>query len=308
LLKPANYYGSRRGWAAILCLAIGVCGPFGALASDLVIPLYPESTPAQDGAPKEVRETLMGEARIRNVTRPTLTAYLPQPSKATGAAVIVAPGGAFMMLSIESEGEQVAEWLADQGVAAFVLKYRLNATPADSAAFQTQLLKMLQSLPSGASVMSILQTPGAQQAMADGLAAIAKIRERASEFGIDRDRIGILGFSAGAMLAMHAATHYAADSRADFVGSIYGALAPGQAIPPDAPPLFLAVAADDPLLAWASAPIFAAWQAAGRAAELHVYQKGSHGFGMKHGGHTSDHWNEEFLWWMQSQGWLKERQ
>jgi len=267
------------------------------------IPLYPDS---QGAAGAEIHESMRGEPRVRNVTRPTLTVFLPEVAKATGAAAIVAPGGAFMMLSIESEGVQVAHWLNEHGIAAFVLKYRLNPTPADPAAFQAALQKLMASAAQSSNTrQEIVKTAGAKEAMADGLEAVKEVRRRAREFQVDPHRIGILGFSAGAVVAMSVATRYDEQSRPDFAGAIYGALPGGQSVPKDAPPLFLAVSADDPLLAHDSAPVFDAWQSQHRSAELHIYHVGGHGFGMKTQGYSSDHWIDEFGWWMDSEGFLK---
>jgi len=292
-------------------VAVLTSGPFtictvGAATTLPVLPLYSGSAPGSEHATQhEIRSPVLGEERVRNVTHPTLTAYLPTDNQATGTAVVIAPGGGFLMLSIQSEGEQVAKWLAARGIAAFVLKYRLNPTPDDGAAFQEQLLELMQSARDQDTAKSVGKTEGAKQAMADGLEAVRLVRQHAAEFGVSPDRIGFLGFSAGGMIAMNLATTYGADSRPNFVGSIYGALPEDHAVPEDAPPLFLAVAADDPLLAGASAPIFTAWRAKNKQAEMHVFQHGGHGFGLKQTGNSSDHWIDEFKWWMQSQGLLK---
>ena len=108
-----------------------------------------------------------------------------------------------------------------------------------------------------------------------------------------------MGFSAGGMTAMNVATAYDAASRPDFVGVIYGA-SPQRAVPKDAPPVFVAVAADDGIMAYASVPIFEAWRAAGRSAELHVYSAGEHGFSIRSVGTSADHWNEHFVQWLKS--------
>ncbi|HEY6923935.1 MAG TPA: glycoside hydrolase family 3 N-terminal domain-containing protein, partial [Steroidobacteraceae bacterium] len=282
------------GWASLVRAAGG---------PGVEIPLYPDSQAASDA---EIHEMMGGEPRIRNVTRPTLTVFLPEPAKATGAAAIVAPGGGFMMLSVESEGVQVAHWLNEHGVAAFVLKYRLNPTPADPAAFEVALQKLMAAAAETSNTRGeIVKTEGAREAMADGLEAVKEVRRRAREFQVDPHRIGILGFSAGAIVAMSTATSYEGRSRPDFAGAIYGALPEGKSVPKDAPPLFLAVSADDPLVAHDSAPVFDAWQSQHRSAELHIYHVGGHGFGMKAQGHSSDHWIDEFGWWMDSEGFLK---
>jgi dienelactone hydrolase len=206
------------------------------------------------------------------------------------------------MLSIKSEGEDVAQSLAERGVTAFVLKYRLNETPADPTIFLQQLEQLFASSGHARARRAIQASVGAVQAMSDGMAGVRLVRQRAKEFGLDANRVGILGFSAGALVAMNTATKYDAASRPDFVGSIYGELPEHDEVPDDAPPLFLAVAADDPAFAEASAPIYSAWRQGHHSAEMHVFHKGGHGFGMKRQGTSSDHWLDEFSWWMQSQG------
>ncbi|MFO1400798.1 MAG: alpha/beta hydrolase [Steroidobacteraceae bacterium] len=270
--------------------------------------LYPGAAPGSEKAPNiESRDFMIGEWKVRNVTRPTLTPYLPDPDKANGTAVIVAPGGGFSFLSVQSEGENVARWLAARGITAFMLKYRLNTSPVDAAAYDAELKKMFASIMNrapGTPAPDLTQTPGAQMGMADGLAAIRRLRADASRWNIAPDRIGLVGFSAGGMVATHVASAYDAASRPDFVGAIYGG-ASNLKVPDDAPPLFLAVSADDPLLATASTPIFEAWRARGRPAELHIYEKGGHGFGLNKSGASSDHWIDEFYWWLEAGGFIK---
>ncbi len=265
------------------------------LPDSLQIPLMPGGAVSTPG---EIWEKGGGIGTVRDVTTPTISPFLPAPGKGNGAAVIIAPGGAFLMLSFASEGTMVAHWLADHGVAAFVLKYRVNPTPADYAAFQQQIAAMFSGSASSA-VSKANSSPAVAWAQQDGLAALKLVRADAAKFHIDPHRIGFIGFSAGAMTAMNVATSYDPASRPDFVGSIYGAMQ-DRAVPADAPPLFIAVAADDPLLGKASIPMFNAWRAAGKSAELHVFSAGGHGFGMQPHGTTSDHWIDEFYWWLQA--------
>jgi acetyl esterase/lipase len=236
---------------------------------------------------------------VRNVTNPTLKPFLPPPGKGTGAAVIIAPGGGFMMLSMDSEGYAVAEWLATRGVTAFVLKYRLETTPVDAEAFQKRMSDLIGAHPDVAQAL-----PGEARAVEDGLAAMRYVRSHAAQWNVDPTRIGFMGFSAGGMTTSGVATRYDGASHPNFVGIIYGGMKAGAVVPADAPPAFIAVAADDPLLADASHPIFKAWKAAGRSAELHIYQRGGHGFGMNPTHGSADHWIDEFYWWLQSTGML----
>jgi acetyl esterase/lipase len=259
------------------------------------IALHPGSKVSAAG---EVWEATGSDLVVRNVTVPTLTPVLPAVGTGTGLAVIVAPGGGFSYLSMNHEGFWVANWLAAHGIAAFVLKYRLNPTPADLAQFAQSRVPSAKSR-----LRAVNSSPAAAWAQADGLAAIALLRRQSAGFHVDPNRIGFIGFSAGAVTAMNVATAYSAAARPDFVASIYGQM-PNRPVPADAPPLFAAAAADDPLLGDAAQPMFTAWRAAGKSAELHIYQGGKHGFGMVAHGTASDHWIDEFFWWLRAEGLL----
>lgn len=255
----------------------------------------------------EIREdpNKNGNIQIRNVSTPTLEIFRPAAGTANGAAVIVAPGGGFVTLDYDNEGTQVAQRLAQQGVTAFVLKYRPHQTPADfeqmmaehmvemELLFQRVKTKMPQEVPI---------FPGEKLAEQDAAQAVQLVRARASEWGIDPKRVGFVGFSAGSFLAVDLAIGAKA-SRPDFVGLIYGGLR--TPVPNDAPPAFIAAAADDPMLPDDAIQTYAAWKAAGREAELHVYQTGGHGFGMGTSGATSDHWFDQFSAWMRARGFMK---
>ena len=245
-----------------------------------------------------------GSAFARNVTVATLTPFLPDPAKATGAAVIVAPGGGFRTLSMQNEGWDVARALADKGVAAFVLKYRLNQTPQDMAAFERSMAEMF----SGAAQPRPRPTPeeamaGLAPQIADARAAFGLIRRRAAEWRVDPDRIGMVGFSAGAMLTM-AATLKGEDAKPAFIGNIYGPLT-AVTVPADAPPMFVALAADDPLFANSGFGLIESWKAAKRPVEFHLYEQGGHGFGMYQKETTSTGWFDAFVRWIAMHGMLK---
>jgi acetyl esterase/lipase len=246
-----------------------------------------------------------GSLFARNVTVATLTPYLPDPSNASGAAVVVAPGGGFRVLSMENEGSNVAKALAAKGVAAFVLKYRLVQTPAAMADYEKSTARP----PSGAAARP--PAPSTPEAMAAGIApqledaraAFALIRKRAAEWHVDPNRIGMVGFSAGAMLTMTTAVA-GQDAKPAFVGDIYGPVR-AMTVPADAPPLFVAVAVDDPLFGGAEMGIIKSWIAAKRPAELHLFEQGGHGFGMYPKTTTSTGWFEEFARWLDMHGMLK---
>lgn len=246
-----------------------------------------------------------GSAFARNVSIATLTPYLPDPAKANGTAVIVAPGGGFMTLSMENEGSNVAAALAAHGVAAFVLKYRLKPTPADLGAYQRRMAAMFSAAgrpvappPSGEAAFA-----GLAPQLADSRAAFAVVRKRAAEWHIDPNRIGMVGFSAGAMLTLATALSQP-DTKPAFIASIYGPM--GQmTVPADAPPLFDALAANDPIFGNSSFGLIDSWRAAKRPVEFHLYEQGGHGFGMYPKETTSTGWFDAFVSWMRMHGWVK---
>ena len=259
--------------------------------------------PLPDAKNPEAWHRQYGSVFARNVTVATLTPFLPDPAKATGTAVIVAPGGGFRSLSMENEGWDVARALADRGVAAFVLKYRLNQTPNDLEGFGKSIREMLSGPQPKHRVdpMSSIAKLGPQ--IADARAAFALVRSRADEWNVDPDRIGMVGFSAGAMLTI-ATTLAGEDAKPAFIGTIYGPLAPLD-VPADAPPLFIALAADDPLFANGGFGLIDSWREAKRPVEFHFYEQGGHGFGMYPKTTTSTGWFDAFASWMKMHGWLE---
>jgi acetyl esterase/lipase len=239
----------------------------------------------------------------RNVTVATLTPFLPDPAKATGAAVIVAPGGGFRTLSMENEGWEVARALADKGVAAFVLKYRLNQTPADMPGFERSMTEMFSNTARNPRPSPEQALAGLAPQIADSRAAFALVRKRAAEWHVDPDRVGMVGFSAGAMLTM-ATTLGGQDAKPAFIGLIYGPLAP-VTVPADAPPMFVALAADDPFFANGGFGLIESWRTAKRPVEFHLYEQGGHGFGMYPKKTTSTGWFDAFSRWLGMHGYLK---
>lgn len=259
-----------------------------------VIPLWPAGAPGSETwTQTETISTMQSGLRvIRNVAQPSLTAYLPDPARATGTAVIICPGGAFHFLAYEHEGTQVAAWLNAHGIAAFMLKYRLIRTEEDFEAVVWRRLNQREELAGQ------LQ-PLAPLILADGQQAVRLVRQRAAEWGIRPDRIGIMGFSAGGGVTMAVALHHDGASRPDFAAPIYAGHFGEIAVPDDAPPLFLVHADDDPLVpAGISTAIYTAWHAAGKPAELHIYSRGGHGFGMNKLGLPVDGWIERFAEWL----------
>lgn len=280
------------------------------------IPAQPDAIelgtgPLPGATASEAWHSQYGSMFARNVTVATLRPFLPDPSKATGAAVIVAPGGGFRTLSMENEGWNVARALAAKGVAAFVLKYRLNQTPADFDTFARPSPPRPASPPAGTppggAPPATRPAPGnmadriAPQ-IADANAAFALIRANAAKWHVDPDRIGMIGFSAGAMLTM-ATTLNSHDAKPAFIGSIYGGMSAVD-VPADAPPLFAAIAADDPLFP-VNFGLIENWRKANRPVELHYYEQGGHGFGMYPKETTSTGWFDAFVKWIGMHGYLK---
>lgn len=244
-----------------------------------------------------------GNRSIRNVVAPTLTPFLPDPATATGAAVIVAPGGGFQVVGVDWEGYEVARWFARQGVAAFVLRYRTLATPRDAAGFAAAQAASIRDLmrSNDRDHRDIFTTP--PQALEDANAALRLVRDGAAGWGVDPHRIGFLGFSAGAALALAVGLAQDADARPDFLVTVYGPTS-ARAVPNDAPALFVAAAADDYFFGWDGLGLVAAYQRARRPVEAHLYERGGHGFAMTRQGRTSDAWPDQLLAWMRGRALL----
>jgi len=272
--------------------------PAQAPAEPDAIPLYPKMKVPQESTENWVR---FGEdLAVRNVTVPTVTPVLPDPARATGAAVIVAPGGAFMLLAMDHEGWNVARWLADHGVAAFVLKYRLNPTPADTAEASAYMGKrMAESLRDPAAAPGITEP----RATLDALAALKLVRDGAGKWGVDPRRVGMIGFSAGAMTTLNAALEGKGADRPSFIGYVYGPML-AREVPSDAPPMFAAIANDDSLFTAPSYALVESWRRAHVPVELHAFERGDHGFGMGKPGTTTMGLLPQFLSWMEMRGLL----
>jgi acetyl esterase/lipase len=226
---------------------------------------------------------------IFNVVTPTLTAYLPERSKATGTGVIIAPGGAFVALAIDLEGTSVARWLQQRGIAAFVLKYRI-------------VEKRGEGIP-----QMDMDTAG-RYGIADGIQAIKVVRHHAVEWGVSPDRIGFMGFSAGAMVTSGTVLQQDSAARPSFAAMIYGGpFGVIPTIPQKLPPLFLAWAQDDPVVRDAIVAFHDALERAGQRPEVHIYSAGHHGFGLRKQGTSSDHWIDDCYNWLDAQGLTKPR-
>ena len=226
----------------------------------------------------------MVNERVQKTHNPTLTAHLPPAELATGAAVIVCPGGGYHHLAINKEGHQVGQWLATCGIAAFVLKYRLGP-PTNATREQAEA-----------------------EALADALQSLRLVRSRAPEWGIDVQRVGLMGFSAGAHLAVNVLLHAVApDERPNFLAPIYvyaGGLDLSDLGTKAANvPVFIAGASDD-----ATTPPSHAWMVyeplhqADVPVELHLFEVGGHGFGLAKAKGPVQTWTHLCEEWMRQHG------
>jgi len=295
--------------ALVAALAVMASAPVaaqmpGPSRDTIAAPVQPGAIalPAPGDPDREIWHLDNGQIAVRNVTWPTLTPFRPV-GRASGAAVIIAPGGGFLGLAIEKEGWDVARWFANHGVTAFVLKYRVLPTPASQAEFVDQLTRMIrgEKVEGGFSLPD--DTPPA--AYADGLAALRFVRAHAADYGIDPHRVGFMGFSAGGFLTRSLLEKSGAE-RPDFAGPIYPNMAAIK-VPADAPPMFVAVASDDFLLAKVNGfPLVEAYRAAGRPVEFHLFASGGHGFGAGVAGTPTEGWLDVMLRWLRLQHFLED--
>lgn len=276
-----------------------------AVAQPTVIPLYNGAAPGSEKwtwEGKENASNMFHTPVAYNISKPTLTVYAADPATANGTAVIICPGGAFHTLSVESEGSQVAEWLNKKGVTAFVLRYRVVHSVTDDP------VKELMGKMGDFKKLDEENDSVVTMAVADGKKAIEYVRTHAAEYKINPKRIGIMGFSAGGTVTMGVGYTYTEANRPDFLAPVYlyrTALGK-QTVPNDAPPIFICAASDDQLgLAPHSVNLYSEWLAAGKSAELHMYLKGGHGFGMRRQNLPVDSWIERFGDWLNDQGLLK---
>lgn len=244
-----------------------------------------------------------GTLSVRNTVTAALVPVLPEPGRATGTALVVAPGGAFMTLSWDSEGMSVARALADRGIAAFVLKYRVDPTPRDWPAFGKVMSARMTNWVGKPGEGLRITTPA--YATADGIAALALVRARAAQWRVDPARVGMIGFSAGARTTLRVVLDAPAGGRPAFAAMIYPPMEPVK-VPADAPPAFVAMAADDPLSGRAGYGLIQSWIDARRPVEFHLFQKGGHGFGLGRPGTTTQEWIDGLLRWLDLNGFGKQ--
>jgi len=275
-------------------------------AQQKVIPLYEGPAPGSESwkwNEAENDNNMWQTKVVYNVTKPTLTVFVPEGSKANGTAVIIAPGGGFHALSINSEGLDVATWLVQKGVTCFVLKYRLvHVLSNDPTAEFAKKMGKKEFDDDVSKVMPLV--------IADGRNAIAYVRKHVAEYNLDANRIGIMGFSAGGTVTSSTLFNYTKENRPDFAAPIYPFFPSAMigSVAKDAPPIFIVTASDDGLgLAPHSIDLYNKWLSTKHDAELHMYARGNHGFGMKKQNIPTDNWIERFYDWMGVQGLLNKK-
>lgn len=278
-----------------------------------VIRLWPDGPPtAIEGGRDEIAYEnragiAAGSTSLRNISEASLTVIRPE-GDGNGLGVIVVPGGGWTVNMWTHEGIDIANWLRAEGYTTFVLKYRVQASLVSQEDFEAMMSAVDADVHSGtipnakkpraiADVISTDAYVAAREAAADdGRRAIAIVRERASQWGIAPDALGMIGFSAGAFLAVDVALDPQAAQLA-WIAPIYGGETRGAPVPADAPPMFLAVAQDDVLCKIVEG-VHADWSAAERSSELHVFARGQHGFGLVKQGMPSDLWTDLFMAWL----------
>ena len=288
----------QRSFIAFILIAFFV----GTVNGQQPIQLYKGIAPGSEKWTWSEKEIHINDMTIcLDVSKPTLIPFVP--AKPNGTAIIIAPGGAFHALAIDHEGTKVAQWLSAKGITAFVLKYRLSHD--DPAHPENNFVKLLETrdfkkLDSINSVIVPL-------AMQDGLTAVKYVRDHTASFKIDPSKIGFMGFSAGGTVTMSVVYNATDDNRPNFVAPIYayaGAII-GSAVPKTRTPIFIAAASDDDLgLASHSVQIYQKWLDAKQPTELHMFEKGKHGFGMRKQNLPVDGWIERFGDWLQMEGLL----
>lgn len=244
-----------------------------------------------------------GDRTVANVSAPSVTLFLPPPDKATGAAVVVAPGGALRLLAWDGEGVRVAQWLNGKGIAALVLKYRTlqmmpgrapGPVPGVGAGRELDIRKAnANPAPDDPALAEVLRL-----ATADAQQALRLARRNAAAWRIDPARVGIIGFSAGGGVAVGTALAERSDASPDFLVSVYGPSLQDVDVPAHAPPLFIAVGSTHFNVTNGCLALFAAWKSAGKPAEIHVYDQVSGGFGVSERGLPVDSWTDRLLDWM----------
>lgn len=296
----------KINWIALAALLVAGCAGSGKIFTEgEVVRLYNEDAPGYGDV--RVTEVNLGDKVLFNVQDPTLQVFPAE--NPNGTAVLVVPGGGFCMLSYAGEGVDVAKELNKKGITAFVLKYRLNPMIKEDGeqasnlaelvqVYQTTYLKDLavaDKLPEEKEQRiswRALHTPCSPLAFEDADNAIRYIRSLAKEYGIKK--LGMLGFSAGAMITLNQALNHREDTRPDFAGVIYGGWYEPLEAPADAMPLFLCSPVHDVFAAEESWWVYKAWRDAHVPVEIHDFSKAEHGYGADKDGTAKDAWIEMF--------------
>jgi acetyl esterase/lipase len=303
-----------RRLIAILIAALALTASNGIAQTPQEIRLWPGKAPgAENWTVAEITTTSpSGDRTIANVSDPSVTVYLPPASTVPSAAVVVAPGGALRLLAWDSEGVKVAQWLNSKGIAALVLKYRtLQSTPGGgrgqgaipfgpgNVGQPRQEMEIRNANanpePDNAGLAEVLR-----MGIADAQQALRLARRNAAAWRIDPERVGIMGFSAGGGIAVGTVLAERSDASPDFLVSVYGPALQDVKVPAHAPPLFIAVGSTHFNVTNGCLALFAAWKAAGKPAEIHVYDQVSGGFGMSTRGLPVDSWKDRLWDWMQA--------
>jgi len=274
--------------------------------------LWPGQAPGTDNwqFPETVNTAPEGDRVISNVSKPSLTVYLPEPVVSNGTAVIIAPGGALRVLGMDNEGSKVARWLNSRGIAAFVLKYRTLQTDPNAPSPEPKANPgpreeltirdgNANPEPDNSALREILE-----MGIADAHQALNLVRERANDWGIDRNRVGLMGFSAGGGVVIGATLAESDSGMPNFLVSLYGPSLQNVVVPQQAPPLFIAVGNNHFNVTNGCLALFAAWKSAGKSAEIHIYDQVNGGFGMRRHGLPVDDWIVRFYEWLEARGLL----
>lgn len=305
--------------AVVLLFSVSLCR----VNAQEVITLFNGTPPGNASTTVVEKVTQSADGTITgysDVTIPTMSVYLPNPSKSTGTAAVILPGGGLQFLSWDSEGVQLAKWLNERGIAAFVLKYRLRTS--DMKPSNNALTGAPSVAPSGQAPLRVnvyeadklvnANANPAKNEVSDNVIAMGAedvrqayriIRQRASEWKINPSRIGSIGFSAGGGIAFSGAINTTDESvKPNFIATLYGPALEDVVVPNPIPPLFVATCADHMNVAAGCLAVFETWKRAGGKAEIHIYGKGRAGFGMNKLNQPSDTWVDSFHAWLLSEG------
>jgi dienelactone hydrolase len=285
---------------ALAMLALTVATPVVAQPTPDMMKAVPVAAPKQasisllaEQPDREQWEQYFGQTMVRNVTRPAIYPVLPNPAISNGKAVIVVPGGGYQFVSMDSEGFRVADRLAAAGYTAFVLKYRPMETVRDPAAYMANMAKLFGNLGKG-------ELADHAPAVDDLASALRLVSTDAAKWTVDPTQIGVIGFSAGSRTAIRLIERRPEAKLARHISLIYPPMTQSITGGPRLP-LFMAIAVDDPLFKQGGLNLIDKWLKESDRTEFHLYSGGSHGFGMRPQGTTSDNWIDHYLSWLAKQ-------